>query len=192
MRRGAWETEMKMQTAVRDFHVVKLVIFLLLVTCPPPPAPCPVLGADEFKVAYVNVGKLFDAYERTKASEAVLEKKGKQKEAEMEGRVNELKKLRESLELLNDKAREAKAREIEAKADELKRFRANTARDLRSERDDIAEQILKEIQTVVTEYGKRHQFSLILDERTMLYGQATYDATDEILTLLNSRYKAKP
>ena len=179
-----------MQTGVRDLHSVIRVFFLLLGTSPPPPAPCPVLGADEFKVAYVNVGKLFDAYERTKASEAVLEKKGKQKEAEMEGRVTELKKLRESLELLNDKAREAKAREIEAKADELKRFRANTARDLRSERDDIAEQILKEIQTVVTEYGKQHQFSLILDERTMLYGQATYDATDEILSLLNSRYKA--
>lgn len=152
---------------------------------------CPSVSADEFKVAYVNVGKLFDAYERTKASEAVLEKKGKQKETEMEGRVTELKKLRESLELLNDKAREAKAREIEAKADELKRFRANTARDLRSERDDIAGQILKEIQTVVTEYGKQHQFSLILDERTMLYGQATYDATDEILSLLNKRYTEK-
>ena len=176
-------------------HGVAISLFLILptlFTCPMSHVPCPIALADEFKVAYVNVGKLFDAYERTKASEAVLEKKGKQKEAEMEGRVTELKKLRESLELLNDKAREAKAREIEAKADELKRFRANTARDLRGERDDIAEQILKEIQTVVTEYGKQHQFSLILDERTMLYGQATYDATDEILTLLNSRYKAKP
>jgi Skp family chaperone for outer membrane proteins len=153
---------------------------------------CPIARADEFKVAYVNVGKLFDAYERTKASESVLEKKGKQKEAEMEGRVNELKKLRESLELLNDKAREAKARDIEAKADELKRFRANTSRDLRSERDEIAEGILKEIQAVVADYGKSNSFSLILDERTMLYGQATYDATDEILGVLNSRYKAKP
>ena len=153
---------------------------------------CPIAWADDFKVAYVNVGKLFDAYERTKASESVLEKKGKQKEAEMEGRVTELKKLRESLELLNDKAREAKARDIEAKADELKRFRANTSRDLRSERDEIAEGILKEIQAVVADYGKSNGFSLILDERTMLYGQATYDATDEILGVLNSRYKAKP
>src|SRR3990167_1686147 len=150
---------------------VAVSLFLILptlLTCPMSHVPCPIAWGDELKVAYVNVGKLFDAYERTRAAEALLEKKGKQKEAEMEGRVNELKKLRESLELLNDKAREAKAREIEAKADELKRFRANTARDLRSERDDIAEQILKEIQTVVTEYGKQHQFSLILDERELV------------------------
>ena len=154
--------------------------------------PCPIVGAEEFKVGYVNVGKLFDQYERTKASEAVLEKKGKQKEAEMEGRVNELKKLRESLELLNDKAREAKARDIEAKADELKRFRTNTAQDLRNERDEIAQQILKEIQSVITEYGKTNGFSILLDERTMLYGQPSYDVTDEVLSLLNSRYKPKP
>jgi outer membrane protein len=153
---------------------------------------CPAAWAEELKIAYVDMGKLFDNYERTKTSEAVLEKKGKQKEAELEGRVNELKKLRESLELLNDKAREAKAREIEAKADELKRFRTNTARDLRQERDEMAQRILQEIQAVVTDYGKTNGFSMILDERTMLYGRPTYDATDEVLALLNSRYKAKP
>ncbi|MDP3703707.1 MAG: OmpH family outer membrane protein [Candidatus Omnitrophota bacterium] len=163
-----------------------------VVTCLMSHVACPIARADEFKLAYVNVGKLFDAYERTKASESVLEKKGKQKETEMAGRVSELKKLRESLELLNDKAREAKMREIEAKADELKRFRSNVSRDLRSERDEIAEGILKEIQMIVADYGKTNGFSLILDERTMLYGQATYDATDEILNVLNSRYKAKP
>ena len=185
-----------MQTGQRVVHRVRTAIFLLLfsvlLTCPPPPVSCPLVGADEFKVAYVNVGKLFDHYERTKASEAVLEKKGKQKETEFEGRVNELKKLRESLELLNDKTRETKAREIEAKADELKRFRANSAQDLRSERDEIAQQILKEIQAVVTDYGKTNGFSIILDERMMLYGQSAYDATDEVLARLNSRYKANP
>ena len=169
-----------------------LAVFGVSFACPPPPVSCPLIGAEEFKVAYVNVGKLFDHYERTKASEAILEKKGKQKEAELEGRVNELKKLRESLELLNDKAREAKAREIEAKADELKRFRTNSARDLRQERDGVAQQILQEIQAVVTDYGKANGFSIILDERTMLYGQPAYDATDEVLALLNRRYKAKP
>lgn len=184
MRQQTNPRQSLMQYAVHWLFPVTVLVSCLL---------SPVSGlTDEFKVAYVNVGKLFDAYERTKASEAVLEKKGKQKETEMEGRVNELKKLRESLELLNDKAREAKAREIEAKADELKRFRANTARDLRSERDEIAEQILQEIQAVVADYGKTNGFSLILDERTMLYGQATYDASDEILSVLNSRYKAKP
>ena len=152
---------------------------------------CRSAGAEELKVGYVDVGKVFDGYERTKASDATLESKGKQKEAELEGRMNELKKLRQNLELLNDQAREAKTKEIEEKADELQRFRTNTARDLRRERDKIAKDILVEIQHGVEEYAKANGFSLILDERSLLYGQETYDVTDEILKALNSR-TAKP
>ncbi len=52
------------------------------------------VSAQELKIGYVNLGKVFDGYDRTKASEAALEQRGKQKEGELEGRMNELKKLR--------------------------------------------------------------------------------------------------
>jgi outer membrane protein len=151
----------------------------------------PAARAEELKVGYVNVGKLFDGYERTQRSDAVLEQKGKQKEAQLEGRINELQKLRESLELLNEEAHEARRRDIEMKADELQRFRQHTAQDLRQERDAIAQGILADIQRVVREYGKANGFSLIIDERLVLYGQAGHDVTDEVLKLLNQQ-AAKP
>ena len=185
-----------MSTAVQG-RKSKTAMFALIVgiifTWPLAPGPCPTAGAEELKIGYVDLSKIFDGFERTKASDATLEGKGKQKEAELEGRMNELKKLRQSLELLNDQAREAKTKEIEEKADELQRFRTNTARDLRRERDNIAKQILAEIQRGVEEYAKANGFSLILDERSLLYGQQTYDVTDEILKMLNSRLtKPKP
>ena len=40
---------------------------------------CPRLEAEELKVGYVNIGKVFDGYGRTKVSDAALEKKGKEK-----------------------------------------------------------------------------------------------------------------
>ena len=160
-------------------------------TCPPPLAPCPIVGAEELKIGFVNVAKVFDGYERTKVSDAALEKKGQQKESELEGRLNELKKLRESLELMNDESRDTKVRDIEAKADELKRFRANAARDLRRERDEIAQEILKEIRQTVEAYAKANGFSLMLDERSILFGQAGFEATDAVLKDLNSRYGAR-
>lgn len=147
--------------------------------------------AQELKIGYVNIPKVFDSYERTKALEAGLEKKGQQKESELQGRMNELKKLRESVELLNDQAREAKMRDIEEKTDALKRFRSNVARELSRERDQMAGQILKEIQQTVVDYAKANNFSLILDERSVLFGQSVYDATDEILTALNNRTAKK-
>ncbi|MBI1992700.1 MAG: OmpH family outer membrane protein [Candidatus Omnitrophica bacterium] len=149
-------------------------------------------GAAELKVGFVDLAKVFDGYERTKQSDAMLEKKGKQKEAELEGRMNELKKLRQGLELLNDEAREAKSREIEERSEELQRFRTAAARDLRRERDKAAKDILQEIRVGIEDYAKANSFSLILDERSLLYGQAAYDATAEMLKLLNSRATKAP
>lgn len=173
-------------------HALIVTMIGGLLTCLPFLVSCPNVLAAELKVGYVNVAKVFDGYERTRTFDASLEKRGRQKEAELEGRMGELKKLRQGLELLNDDAREAKTKEVEEKADELQRFRANTARDLRRERDKIAQEVLKEIQQGIEEYAKANGFSLILDRRLVLYGQPAFDVTDEVLAQLNGRYKAKP
>jgi outer membrane protein len=147
--------------------------------------------AAEGKIGYINLAKLFDEYDRTKAMDAQLEKKGQQKDGELQGRVGELKKLREGLELLNDQAREAKAREIEQKTDDLQRFRTSTARDLRRERDKIAQQLLKDIEAKVQDFAKANGFAVILDSRSLLFGQDAMDVTDEVLAVLNNK-AAKP
>ena len=169
-----------------------LLVFGMLWVCSPSPAPCPLLEAAELKIGYVDLGKVFDGYQRTKASDAALEKKGKDKETELQARMNDLKKLRQNLELLNDDARDAKSREIEEKSEELQRFRTGTARDLRRERDKVAKAILKEIQQAIEQYAKDHGFSLILDERSVLYGQPVHDVSDDVLKALNSRQAAAP
>ena len=169
--------------------IVGLVVGIA-VLCPLGPASCPVAASAEGKVGYVNLGKVFDSYERTKASDTALEKRGKQKDAELEARMGELKKIRQNLELLNDDAREAKTRDIEEKTEELQRFRTNTARDLRRERDKIAKDILGEIERGLDEYAKAKGFSMILDSRSLLYADAAYDVTDDIVKTLNSRLKA--
>jgi len=149
---------------------------------------CPVIHADELKIGYIRLSKVFDGYERTKATEASLEQKAKQKDAELQGRITELRKLRESLELLSDQAREAKTREVEQKADDLQRFRASTARDLTRERDKFAKAIFQDIQQAIDAFAKANGFALILkQEDTILYAQAAYDVTDGVLKLLNSK-----
>jgi len=146
--------------------------------------------AAELKIGYVDIGKVFEGYQRTKASDATLERQGKQKEGELEARMAELKKLRQGLELLNDAAKEAKTREVEEKAEELQRFRTNTARALRRERDRITKEILQEIQQAVEQYAKTNEFAMVLDERSLLYGVPAHDLTNEILKILNSRLAA--
>jgi outer membrane protein len=164
-----------------------LVAFCLL-----PSAYCPLAFAQELKIGYVNLAKVFDGYERTKASEATLEKQGKAKEAELEGRMTELKKLRQNLELLNNEAREAKSREIEEKSEELQRFRNAAARDLGRDRDRVARDLLKAIQDGIDSYAKANGFTLVLDSRSLLYAMPAQDVTDGVLKLLNGQAAAKP
>lgn len=144
------------------------------------------------KIGYVDLALVFDSYNRTKNSEASLEQRGMQKEKELEGRLTELKKLRENLELLNEDARETKAREVEEKAESLQQFRNSAARDLRRERDKVAKGILEDIQGAIQEYGKANGFSLVFDARSLLYAEQAHDVTDEIIKLLNSKAAAKP
>ena len=144
------------------------------------------------KVGFVDLARVFDGYARTKSSDAVLERQGKQKETELETRLGELRKLRQTLELLSADAREAKAREIEEKAEELQRFRNNTARELRRERDKVAKEIFSDIEAVLKEYAESHGYALIIDSRSLLFGQSAHDVTDELLTALNKRAGTPP
>lgn len=167
------------------------VCLLSAVVCCLLSVPCSPSDAADTKIGYVDLARVFDGYQRTKESDQVLEQTSKQKQTELEGRVNELKKLRQNLELLNDQTKEAKAREIEEKSDEFQRLKTRTERELVRKRNQLAKDILDEIQQTVTEYAKANGFSLVLDQRSLLYGQDAYDVTDDVLKLLNSRYATK-
>lgn len=151
----------------------------------------PAAAADAVRIGYVNLAKVFDDYQRTKESEQALEARGKQRQQQLEGQLGKLKDLRSELDVLSDQAREAKTREIEEQSDEFKRLRTRSERELLTQRNQVAKQILDEITAVVTEYAQANGFSLVLDQRSLLYGQDTYNLTDEILKILNDRYAAR-
>jgi len=152
-------------------------------------APRPSGGA--LKIGYVNLAQVFDGYQRTKQSEQVLEQRSKQKQGELEGRVGELKKLRQNLELLAEQARDTKAREIEEKSDEFQRVKTRTERELVRERNQLAREILREIEQTVTDYAKTNGFSIIVDQRSLIYGENALDVTDSVLKILNERFATR-
>ena len=148
----------------------------------------PAAHAADLKVGYANLAKIFDGYQHTKDSETVLEQQGKVKQADLQGRFEELKKMRQGLELLSDQARDAKGKELEERSDEFQRAKTKTERDLLRSRNDVAKQILQEIDVVVNDYAKASGFTVLFDSRSLLYGDAASDVTDEILKALNDRY----
>jgi Skp family chaperone for outer membrane proteins len=87
--------------------------------------------------------------------------------------------------------RNTKAKELEEKSDEFQRLKTKSQRELLRERNETAKVILDDIEHAVAEYAKANGFSIILDQRSLLYGTEMYDTTDAVLKMLNERYATK-
>jgi Skp family chaperone for outer membrane proteins len=48
---------------------------------------------------------------------------------------------------------------------------------------------MKEIKDVIEEYGQSRNYNIIIDDTFLLYKDGNLDATDEIIKVLNQRYK---
>ena len=140
------------------------------------------------KIGYIDLSKSFDEYQKTKDFDKELEKKGDMKQGEREKLVQDVRKMREELELMNKSAREKKEADIEAKIKSLQEFDQEAKTDLTKERDNMVKDILKEMSDVIKEYGQKNGYSIILNDRVLLYGDSGMDLTNEIIKILNEKY----
>lgn len=146
---------------------------------------CLTASAGEVKIGYVNLGKAFDEYERTKESDASLGKKGELKEKEREKMVEEIKTLKDEMVLLSDKGKKEKEELIDEKIKNLQEFDRVARDELKQERDEMVREILSEIDKVIQGYGKKNGYTVILNNRVLVYGDETIDITREIIEILN-------
>lgn len=143
------------------------------------------------KVGFVNISKVFGEYEGTKSTDSKFGELSKNKRSEREEMVSEIKSMREELILLNEESRAEKQKAIEERIRQLGEFDRETRESLRRQWDDATKKIFEEIEETVTAYAKDHGFSLILTNRDILYGEGALDVTQDVLSLLNERYKGK-
>lgn len=141
--------------------------------------------AKEYKIAYVDLPKIFEEYKKTKVSEKALEDKAKAKTAEEKVMVDELKKLDSEQAMLSEKGKAEKQKTIEAKRNELQDFRRKTQDELMKEKNGALEGILKDIEGVIGAFAKEGGYDIILNSRMLLYGADQYDVTAEVLKRLN-------
>ena len=151
--------------------------------------PMPAL-ADETKIAYVDLGRAFDGYDKTKQLDKQLEEKSSAKSAEREHIVGEIRKMKDELELMSEKGREDRQGAIDDKIHSLQEFDRTTREALKTERDEMVKTILKEIEAVVQTYAQQHSYAFVLSDRAILYAGKSSDITDQIIATLNSPGKS--
>lgn len=142
-------------------------------------------SAKDYKIAYVDLAKVFDEYKMTREAEKKLEDKGRAKDVERTKMIDELKKLKDEQALLSEKAKAEKQTVIDSKIKTLQEFDRTTRDELVKERNDMLGNILKDIEKVVSEYAKSNGYDIVLNSRMLLYGAEQYDLTSDVLKKLN-------
>lgn len=147
--------------------------------------------AGEIKIGYIDLSKTFDEYEKTKEFDKALEKKGDTKEGERKKLVDEIKELKDQIALLSNKSKDEKQAVIDDKIKKLQEFDQQARDELKQERDEMVRDIVREIDKVIQDYGKKQSYTAILNDRVLVYGDETIDITQDIIEILNKSYKKK-
>jgi outer membrane protein len=141
------------------------------------------------KYAFLDVAKVFDEYQKTKDNDAKLQESGKEKEDARNKIVEEIRRMKDELELLNDAAKTEKQESINTKVRELQEFDTVARRELGEKRRVVVQEIFSDMDAVVQEYGKKNGYDFIINDKALLYKTDKFDVSADILKELNKRYK---
>lgn len=145
--------------------------------------------SDALSIGYIDLAKIFDQYEKTKDSDKNLETEWQGKQTEIKELREEITRLKDELEVLSEAAKLKKQEVVDSKIKELQDITKEIQDELTGERNEIVRQILKDIDTVINQYGESNGYDLILNERVLLYRAEGLDLTDKIVKILNDKYE---
>ncbi len=145
----------------------------------------------EQKIAYIDIGKVFDEYEKTKKFDQELQEEGKIKQKERDEKVLAIRKLKDEQAILSDEKKKEADVNIEKKLRELEEFDQSIGRELNARRDKVVKEIFQDIDGLLKQYGERKGYDFIYNDRALVYRNPKYDKTDEVLKELNESYKKK-
>ncbi len=144
-------------------------------------------AADKF--AYIDLSRAFSEYNKTKGYDKTLSDKEKVYTDERDKKVAELKTFQDKLSLLNDKEREAKGAELQNKVKEFQESDRKKQEELRKEQEEKMKEILQDIEQAVKKYSEKEGYTLVFNDRVLVYQTKNMDITDQIVAILNSGKK---
>jgi len=144
-------------------------------------------AADKF--GYVDLSRIFSEYGKTKDFDKSLSEKQNAYVAERDKKVNELKALEDKLNLLNDKEKESKRPEFDNKVKDFDSFRRQKETDLRKEQDEKMREVLKDIEEAVKQHAEKEGYTMVFNDRVLVYQTKTMDISDKIVEILNAKSK---
>ena len=145
--------------------------------------------AAEMKVAYVDVGEVFDNYQRTKDQDLVLKTAGEAKEKERNDMMAKIRSMEDELALLSADARASKQEQLIEKKRQLEDFDRTIRQQLAEQRDKVVREIFQEIDAVVQDVSTKGGYDMIFNKRVLLAQKKNFDITAQVSAELAKKYK---
>jgi len=145
--------------------------------------------AGDLKIAFVDLSKVFDGYQKTKEFDAVLQTEGEAFQKERDAMVRKIQDAQSKLDLMKDPQKAAMQADIEKQKNDVLAYDKEKRTQLAKRRDDKVREILAEIQNIVSDLAKKEGYTYVLNDRVMIYGEGQFNLTDRVLKALNDSYK---
>jgi outer membrane protein len=153
--------------------------------------------ADVAKIGTVNFEKIFNSSAGGKAAKNQINEEGRGMNAELEKSQKEIKELQDLLGkedtagVMNESARENKGWELDRKIDEVKALKKRYDRKIQELQVRLINAVRKDLLGIISEYGKKEGYLLIIEDINVVYVPQTLDITDQIIQLYDAQYSKK-
>jgi outer membrane protein len=141
------------------------------------------------KLGYIDLSRTFSEYNKTKGYDKTLSDKEKTYTEERDKKVADLKTFQDKLSLLNDKERAAKQTELQAKLKTFQDSDRQKQADLRKEQEERMKELLGDIQEAVKKYSEKEGYTIVFNDRVLVYQSKSMDITNQIVEILNKGAK---
>lgn len=147
--------------------------------------------AKELKVAYVELGGVFNNYKKTKEYDANLQKESKAAQEKMDQMLNKMREAQGKLELMKEDEKKKVQADIDKQKTELINFQQQKRTELAKKFEDMRKEILLEIEKVTNDIAQKEDYTFIFNDTVLLYGDKTLNLTEKVLKALNDNYSGK-
>ena len=155
-------------------------------------------GAEaEMKIGVVDLQKAMELSEEGQKAKAVFQKKVERVQSDLKAKQDELAMLKEEIDrqslLLSEEARIEKQSSYQIGLKDFKRLYEDAQEELRREDAKLSEKILKELQTIIEDFGEKQKYDLILEKTQsgLMHRNSNLDITSKIILLYDDSKKGK-
>jgi outer membrane protein len=164
-----------------------LVLFLTLLCVP-------AVGAqDRVKIGFIDIQRAISDSNAGKRAKERFQAQVKKAEAELLKEKTELERLKADLDkkgpLMKEEERRSLEGDLQRRYVNYQRTMTDHQQELRQKEGALTGDILKELEKIVNEIGKKDKFTLILERNQILYSDQGIDVTNKVIEVFNSRNK---